>query len=243
MAERTAELVLALQTLDRDELDFLAAKGPYLFLEYAAGLNVEWFATLAHRLRDAQHVGLCIDVGHVGIRQAREAFWRNHPGLDLASLRVEDVRLPELVSDVQAAVNTALPTTLELIQAICRLGKPVHFHLHDGHPLIPGLSDHKSFLINLPIPFHFVGRYSLFPMYGPSGLAQIIAESTQSGDPSKISFNLEIHEEHGRLSLTDGASLFEHWKDISNAERMNHWLVALVQNSILVTAALKSECE
>ena len=46
------------------------------------------------------------------------------------------------------------------------LDKHVHFHLHDGHLLIPGLSDHFTFLTRLPVPFSYQGRRSLDMLYG-----------------------------------------------------------------------------
>ena len=74
---------------------------PYLFLEYAAGLEPSWFVQVGEQLRDVERVSLCIDVGHVGIRQARHNFLRTHPDLDLATLTPQDPRLPELVDEVQ----------------------------------------------------------------------------------------------------------------------------------------------
>lgn len=155
-------------------------EGPYLFLEYAAGLELGWFVEIAERLRDVERVSFCIDVGHVGIRQARRAFFREHPGLDLAALSPEDARLPDLVVDVQSAVGSALPAVVEVTRSLGRIGKPLHFHLHDGHPLIPGLSDHFSFLTQVPVPFSHGGRRSLCPMYGPAGLAAIVLTAIEA---------------------------------------------------------------
>ena len=131
-----------------------------LFLEYAAGLAPEWFLEVAERLAAVPTVGACVDVGHVGVAQAR-AGARAHPGLDLAGLRPDDPRLPELADDVQAAVASALPVVLHLTHALGRLGKRFHLHLHDRHPLLPGLSDHFSLLTRVPVPFEHRGRRSL----------------------------------------------------------------------------------
>ena len=101
---------------------------------------------LVHRggggLQAAERISCCIDVGHIGLRQATAWFKRRHPGLDLKKLSPVDDRLPGLVADVQDAVGSALPHVLAVIRSLRRLGKHVHFHLHDGHPLIPGLRDH-----------------------------------------------------------------------------------------------------
>src|SRR4029453_18555195 len=112
---------------------------------------------------------------------------------------------------------------LWLIRSLGRLGKPFHLHLHDGHPLIPGLSDHFSFLIRVPVPFEHHGRRSLDPLYGPAGLAAIVETAARAGG-GRASLTLEIHQAEGRRPLADAAGLFGHWRDLTNAERMNHWL-------------------
>ena len=213
--------------------------GPYLFLEYAAGLELEWFVEIAERLREVEHVSFCIDVGHIGIRQARHAFFLEHLGLDLATLSPGDTRLPDFVLDVQSAVRSALPAVVEVTRRLGRLGKPLHFHLHDGHPLIQGLSDHFSFLTQVPIPFSYEGRQSLSSMYGPAGLAAILQAVIGACGVERASLTLEIHQAEGRLPLDDAAGLFRHWRDLTNAERMNYWLSVLSQNAMLVTSALE----
>jgi hypothetical protein len=238
MAARTGQLITQMRELGSG-LD----GRPYLFLEYAAGHEPGWFVDVGEQLRDVEHVSLCIDVGHVGIRQARHSFFESHPDLDLATLTPHDPRLPELIDEVQSAVRTALPTVLEMIRALGRIGKPLHFHLHDGHPLIPGLSDHFSFLTQIPLPFAHEGRSSVPSMYGPSGLAQIIATATSACDIGRMSLTLEIHQAEGRLPLGDAAGLFEHWSDKTNAERMNHWLAVLAQNAMLVAAATSPDAQ
>ncbi|MGB0096399.1 MAG: hypothetical protein WBP81_28160 [Solirubrobacteraceae bacterium] len=232
MAAQTDRLVAGMR-----ELGSRLQGRPYLFLEYAAGLEPGWFVQLGEQLRDVERVSLCIDVGHIGIRQARHSFSRTHPDLDLATLTPQDPRLPELVADVQSAVGTALPAVLEVTHALGRIGKWLHFHLHDGHPLIPGLSDHFSFLTQIPIPFDHDGRSSLPSMYGPSGLADIVAAAVDACTAELVSLTLEIHQAEGRLPLGDAAGLFRHWRDTTNAERMNHWLAVLAQNAMLVAAA------
>jgi hypothetical protein len=230
MAGRTGELLDALRRLG-DRLDRTPGR-PLLFLEYAAGLEPDWFLGVAERLRDVASVGACVDVGHVGIAQARAAYARAHPGQDLARLEPGDRRLPGLAADVQAAVAAALPAVLDLTRSLGRLGKRFHLHLHDGHPLIPGLSDHVSFLTRVPVPFEFQGRRSLDPLYGPAGLAAIVRAAAEAGGDG-ASLTLEIHQAEGRRPLADAAGLFGHWRDLTNAERMNHWLLVLSENAAL----------
>ena len=213
--------------------------GPSLFLEYAAGHEPGWFVEVAERLKDVDRVSCCIDVGHVGIRQAGARFAREHPDLSLRSLGPDDGRLPSLVADVQDAVAEVVRDVIDMTRSIARLGKHLHFHLHDGHPLIGGLSDHFTFLMRLPIPFEYEGRQSLATMYGPAGLAAIVAAAIEAcGGLDRLSFTLEIHQVEGRLPLGDAAGLFEHWRDTTNAERMNHWLSVLAQNAMLMEQSI-----
>ena len=166
MGVQTDRLVAALHQLNTRLCRW--PTGPVMFLEYAASLEPSWFAGVAERLQDAERISFCVDVGHIGIRQAFVRFDRSHPGLHLVNLTAGADRLPSLVADVQEAVRSALPDVLEVTRAIGRLGKRVHFHLHDGHPLVRGISDHFSFLTRLPIPFSFEGCCSLSMMYGPA---------------------------------------------------------------------------
>ncbi len=236
MGGQTGNLVAALQDLDSSLARSPGA--PWVFLEYAAGLEPGWFVEVAERLADAARISCCIDVGHVGIRQASARFTRDHHGLSLRDLSPADERLPGLVADVQDAVAEALPDVLAMIRPIGRLGKNVHFHLHDGHPLVGGLSDHFTFLMRLPVPFSHAGRQSLATLYGPAGLAAIVAAATDATGLDRVSFTLEIHQVEGRLPVGDAEGLFRQWHDITNAERMNYWLSVLAQNAMLVREAI-----
>jgi hypothetical protein len=211
---------------------------PNVFLEYAAGLELDWFLEVSDRLREAEHVSFCIDVGHIGIRQACASFARRHPTLDLRSMTASDERLYSLASEIQDAVASALPDVLTTTQTIGRLGKHVHFHLHDGHPLFQDLPDHFSFLTRLPIPFTYAGRQSLNTLYGPVGLAAIVATAIDACGLDRLSFTIEVHQVEGCMPLNDAAGIFQHWVDTTNAERTNHWLAVLAQNAMLVDGAM-----
>jgi len=241
MAAQTDGLVAGLHELDAGLGEH--PDGPMVFLEYAAGHDPGWFVDVAERLRAAGRVSCCIDVGHIGIRQASSAFWLRHPGVSLGHLSPEDDRLPDLIADVQDAVGGCLPTVLDVTRSLGQIGKPVHFHLHDGHPLIPGLSDHFSFLTRLPIPFSYEGRRSLSTMYGPAGLAAIVSTAVDAC-PQGASLTVEVHQAEGRLPLADAARLFPHWRDLTNAERMNYWLSVLSENALLISQAVaeREEC-
>ena len=217
-------------------------RSPFLFIEYAVGLEPDLFVILLAQIRELRRVSVCIDTGHVGIWQARHAYMRNHSGADICSLRPPHPRLPALIGDVEAAVSTALPAELALTQAVGRFGKPVHFHLHDGHPLskfsLFGVSDHLSFLQEIPLNFEHHGRRSVPPMFGPGGLAQIVAQAIEVVGRERLSFTLEIHPINEQLALGAVEPLFAHWQDKTNAEKMNHWLSVLSANHRLLRECL-----
>lgn len=227
------------------ELDSLlrVENAPYLFIEYASGLETEAFMDLFRNIRDLRRISACIDTGHVGIWKTREAFSELHPQRDVCAMKAYDQGIKDLMGDICRAVDSALPETLRVVRELGALGKPLHFHLHDGHPLSDsgpfGLSDHMSFLDTIPLPFEFDGRRSLDLMYGLPGLASIVAESLEILPPDKISFSLEIHPGSGRLPLNDASHLFGHWRDKTNAERMNFWLAVLSHNKKLVEEACR----
>ena len=112
MGAQTDRLLAAMRELDARLCE--RRDGPIVFLEYAAGLDRGWFVEVAERLQDAERVSCCIDVGHIGLRQASARFGRRHPGLGLKNLGPADGRLPDLVADVQDAVGAALPHVLDV---------------------------------------------------------------------------------------------------------------------------------
>ena len=227
MRGRTDEVVAALRELGRPRRDH-----PMLFLEYATGLGTAWYAEVAHRIADVDRASVCIDIGHIGIEAARRALAEARPDADVRQLSADSPWLREFVPDVRNATRMALPAVVALIEAVGPLGKPVHLHLHDGHPLIAGLPDHFSFLTRVPVQADVDGRRSFDPMYGPSGLAAVLAAALRSCAPGSAWFTLEIHQAEGRLPLGD-TNLFGHWTDLTNAERMNYWLAVLSDNHLL----------
>jgi hypothetical protein len=217
-------------------------RAPILFIEYAVGLEPSAFARFAGKVRELGRLGACIDVGHVGVWQARHLYRQLRPGEDIIALKGQPARQAEALTDVEKAVASALPVVLDLIGTIGSLGKPVHFHLHDAHPLSTlspfGVSDHLSFLAEIPVGFQHHGRWSLPPMYGPAGLMRIATKAREAIGYERTSFTLEIHPVEGRQPLGDAASLFTHWRDKTNAEHMNHWLGVLQQNHSLLLQGL-----
>jgi len=233
------DYIIALRKME-SRLEEIGAD-PYVFIEYASGLEPEIYLNLFEVIQDLRHVSACVDVGHIGLWQTRRDYALTHPGKDVCEIGPQDPRLPEMVEDIQSSVRSAVGTVLRVIRALGRLGKPLHFHLHDGHPLSTfspfGVSDHLSFIEEIPIPFDYLGKGYLYTMFGPGGLSKIVAESLQVLGPDALSFSLEIHPREGRLPLGDVFYLFGHWKDKTNAERMNYWLSVLLRNHKLVLEA------
>jgi len=88
------------------------------------------------------------------------------------------------------------------------------------------------------VPFAHCGRFSLEPMFGPSGLAGVVGAIRRAAGRTEATMTLEIHQCLDRLPVFDAADLFPHWRDLTNAERMNAWLADLARNADLVRAAL-----
>ncbi|UCG11120.1 MAG: hypothetical protein JSU72_11190 [Deltaproteobacteria bacterium] len=214
---------------------------PYLFVEYAAGLEPERFIEIFKSSRDLERICGCIDTGHIGLWQVRVAYSRQRPGEDVFSLSPNHPKLSESIEDLEEAVCSAIIVVLDAIEAFRHFGKPLHLHLHDAHPLSDsspfGISDHLSFLDEIPIPFERNGKRSLTPMFGPTGLKKIVVGSLQAVGPDGMSITLEIHPVEGRLRLGDASYLFDHWVDKTNAERMNHWLSVILRNQQHVLSA------
>lgn len=160
--------------------------------------------------------------------------------MDVCSLKTSP-DLPERLGGIQRAVAEARPAVVGLVQRLARLGKPLHFHLHDGHPLSTlscyGVSDHLSFLQEIRLPFAYQGRYLLGGMFGPAGLHEIVQTALGGLPPERVSFMLEVHPQEGRTPLGVHAALLSHWKDVTNAERMNYWLDMLLLNASLLREA------
>lgn len=222
-----------------------SARRPLILLEYAAGLDPGWYLDLAERLADVERASCCIDIGHLGIRESRRELGRHCPDLGGHPLTAQDPRLPAVVHQVQEATRAALPHVLDLVAGLGRVGKPAHLHLHDGHLLVPGLADHFSFLTRIPVPFEVAGRRSVDPLYGPTGLAAVLRCGQDAFPAGMLSATLEIHQVDGRLPLpaAEVAGLFGHWRDLTNAERMNYLLSVLADNHLLATLALEQAVE
>lgn len=216
---------------------------PMIFVEYAAMLPIEAFVEMHESLVDCASISACIDIGHAGLYAARREFTRLCPHVELQSLSPLSAELPQVVAQVQQACASALPAVIDLVRALGMLGKPLHFHLHDAHPLVRtepyGLSDHMGFLSCVHVPFEHEGRRALGTLFGLGGLEAIVREALSSRAP-EVGFSLEIHPNGSRQPLgLDAEGFFKHWADKENAERMNGWLDLIEQNALLLRQCIK----
>jgi hypothetical protein len=226
MAGRTDEVVAALaETGGRGQ-------GPRVWLEYAAGHPLDWFAEVAARSAGTAGAGVCLDVGHAGHYVVRQALrTAGVPG----PLHEPEV-LAAHVDAVQDAVGHALPAVLGLIGDLGASGTNVHVHLHDGHPAVRGLADHFGFLFRPAVDLEYRGARSLDPLYGPRGLAALLGSLVAAVPADRLSLTLEVHQAEGRRPLEARArAWFGHWRDLTNAERLNHWLAVVAENHVLAT--------
>ncbi|MBW2109123.1 MAG: hypothetical protein JRI36_10730 [Deltaproteobacteria bacterium] len=218
---------------------------PALYVEYASGLPVDRFIRLFDAIEDLEEISCGIDIGHVGLWQVRRAFSFRHPGVDVCTLQPRDPALPDLIGEVQKAVKSATSAVIQVVKALGRHGKPIHFHLHDGHPIAAvnplGISDHLAFSEKIPIPFLYKGKHDLDPMFGPFGLEKILEAALTQPGPERVSFTLEIHPTGRTRPLGPYDELFSHWKDKTNAKKMFHWLCMLVENHRLVMKLLHNQ--
>lgn len=237
--QRPEQTLNAFQELDR--LLSGITHAPVVFVEYAAGLEPDFFASLFERSQELCKLSATIDVGHVGIYVCRSTYRQQNPHEDVCALRPDSPGLRQKIDAIQQAASSALPAVVGLIARLAELEKPLHFHLHDGHPLSTlsrfGVSDHLSFLQQIHLPFAYRGRNSVKGMFGVSGLHEIINTAT-GNNATPVSFSLEMHPVEGRTPLEGNAQLFSHWRDTSNAERMNYWLDMIENNATLVREAL-----
>ncbi len=212
--------------------------GRHLFIEYAAGIDPYLFLRMVEALHPFELISCCIDIGHLGLHLAEKYFSLVHADRPLCHYSPDEPGLSDLIEIMDDSLHKAFRASLTIIEKIISFDKNVHFHLHDAHPLSTvspyGVSDHLGFLDLLPVPFSFQGRNVLTPMFGPSGIDEILSLIFRCGQIGQSSFTLEIHPQEGRIPLKRHAPLFGHWQDLTNAERMNYWLECMIKNAQLV---------
>ncbi len=219
-------------------------RSPMLFIEYAVGLEPEAFAGFFEEIANCEKISACLDTGHVGIRKVGTAYAEMRSGETIAP---GDPDLASKLPDITEACDQALPTVLGLIESLGETDKPLHFHLHDGHPLSTigfysdtGVRDHLPFDSKVEIPPLDDGEPRELPLiFGPQGLTRIVKAALAAAPRERLSFNLEIHPHKGdSLALGEYEPLFRNWEDKTNAEKTHAWLQHLVDNQAMLQTAL-----
>ena len=217
---------------------------PLLFIEYAVGLAPDIFCSFIEGINHLAQISACLDIGHIGIKAIQNDFQKNYPNRDVCAFTPNDPNLPDYLEAIQKSVRSAGPAVKKVITRLAKLNKPLHFHLHDGHPLSTfspfGISDHLSFFQTINLPFSFKRKKSLGPMFGPKGLSGIIKKTMALCDPALLSFSLEIHPTDEQAPLEEWPQLFQHWQDKTNAEKQNHWLTTLIRNHELLQKTIET---
>lgn len=216
---------------------------PIIYIEYASDLNPNAFIDIFSKSDASQSIGVCMDIGHIGTYAARQSFFQKHPGIDICSLSPYHPQLSTYIEALQHALEDALPLCHWTIDRVSELNRPLHIHLHDGHPLWTqspfGVCDHMSFLDVVPIPFQYRGARYLKTLYGIESLQSIVGRARRKILRNRLTMTLEIHPQMGRLPLTESdRPPLRHWKNIEEAERMNYWLEILIRNANLTRSAI-----
>lgn len=235
---RTDALAAALADLDRQ---LATVEGePMLFLEYAAGLTPDTYANIVQRLVHLPRVSACIDTGHVTAFVAKGWMTERHPRLQITSVDPADPGLGALAADLREAARRATEALVGLADRLASIGKPMHFHLHDGHLLSRlsryGVSDHLPFGQTIPVGTALAGDGALPTMLGSEGLGRVLAAVRAHLSAADVSLTLELHP-HLRLArkpLGSWASWFRHWTDLTNAELTHAWLDQVTEQAALV---------
>jgi len=230
---RRGELLAALSALERglDERH----DPTMVFLEYAAGLELDQYAQLIEEAQPLAHVSACIDTGHVTVFTARAVLHRLAPEVNPDEPgTLERVPRDRLVSAVETAENQARDALRALAQRLSRLAKPIHVHLHDGHlfsrwSVFP-VSDHAP--IGWDAGPDSCGR----PLLGENGVAGFLRTLLGNGGLGRTSITLEVHpgRRRERRPLGPYAPLFARWSDLSHAEMTNAWIELLLAQHTLV---------
>lgn len=206
-----------------------------IFLEYAAGLELEQYAELIEAVQALPHLSACIDTGHVMVFTARAVLRRLLPEVNPDQPEtLERVSRDRLASAVEEAERQARAALLALARSLSRLAKPMHVHLHDGHlfsrwSMFP-VSDHA------PIGWDAGSAPCGRPLLGREGLTDFLRALLAHGAHGRTSITLEVHPGRGREHLPLGpyAPLFAHWSDLTHAEMTNAWIELLLTQHTLV---------
>jgi hypothetical protein len=235
-SERPDELLRALGALDGALASSPGA--PPLFVEYAAGLELDAFSALLEAAAPLSRISACIDTGHVALFSARRRLEAARPGLDALALEPDQPGIVELLPLFEKTTEEVRGDVADFTARLARIGKPLHFHLHDGHLLSRhsvyfadhGVRDHLSFRQPIPVPTWVSPSGQLSTVLGEAGLRRLLGAALAELPGESLSLTLEIHptRERPRKPLGEHAPLFSRWTDLGHAEVTHHWLGVLV---------------
>ncbi|MBN2710988.1 MAG: hypothetical protein JXR97_00940 [Planctomycetes bacterium] len=232
----------ALESMNKTLADIPEA--PRLFVENSGQLAFAETEELAQMILPMNNIGICLDISHLAIQFCHTRLSELGITTDARSLLADREQLIEIMPHIQRVTAEARAESLALIGRVVRREQPIHFHIHDGHPLstlsLYGVNDHLSFLQQICLPFEWEGRRIVSGCYSVDGLRQF-AETVAAAAPlERCSFMLEIHPQPGRLPLGEHANLFAHWQDLRNAEQAKAWHNTLIQNATILRSFLSS---
>lgn len=230
---RRGELMAALGELDEG----LSQCGDpvMLFVEYAAGLELDQFAQLIEAAASLSRVSACIDTGHVTVFTARAVLRRLAPEVNTEDpATLERIPPERLMSAVETAQEQARASLVALARRLARLAKPLHVHLHDGHLFsrwsIFHVSDHA------PIGWDAASSGHGPSLLGAKGVADFLRALLVGDQLGRTSITIEVHPGRGqaRQPLGPHAPLFAHWSDLSHAEMTHAWIDLMLAQHRLV---------
>jgi hypothetical protein len=188
-------------------------------------------------------VAPCIDTGHVTVFATRTHFMQERPEGEFWALAEDGRRARDAWPLLEASMAYGREALLGLVERVAALGGPLHFHLHDAHPLSLlshyGVRDHLSFTEQVPVPREVSANGHVTTLLGTQGLERVIGATLKRLPPERVTFTVEVHHTRAAPRAVLGAEteLFHHWMDHSNAELTSAWVDTLVANAELVRAA------
>lgn len=213
-----------------------------VYVEYAVGLPFEVYYDLAQKIKDLPNIGVCIDIGHLAINATVADFYKKHPSIYVRDLKPDSDMSMETYHKIDESVCNGRRDSFSIIEALCKVGASVHFHLHDGHPMSTfspyGVCDHLPFFWEIPTFLPEVG--SIGGIYGILGLRRVLEIALGNISDEKLTFTLEIHPQPGQKELDiELLQYFSNWTDLTNAKSMNFWMDLVIQNAMI----FKELCE
>ena len=230
------DLAAGLDIIRRLNMALTGWSGAVVHIEYAVGLPFAVFRELAEGISELDNIGICVDIGHIGINATAAAYAELNPGVDVKRLKPGADVTSAVYADIALAVQNGRKFAFDYIESLVNIGVKMHFHLHDGHPLSTfspyGVCDHLPFFWEIPTLLPDIG--SVGGIYGVSGLKRVLEIVLVANNQSQMSYTIEIHPQPGQKELEPGQrGYFSGWTDLTNARAMNFWMDIVIQNAVI----------